>query len=256
MKVILSPAKSLNENPEYQIQPTQPVFQEESENLVKKLSKLSAKKIEKLMDVSTDIAELNYERFQNWSLPFTEKNSKPAAYMFSGAAYQGMDYASMSKKEQERGQDILRILSGLYGLLRPFDLIQPYRLEMGTKFAVTPKVKNLYMFWGDKIRKELEEELARDPNPALVNLASNEYAKAAQLTKLDYEVITPVFKDMNKKGEFKVNMQFAKLSRGRMTRFIIQNDIKDIESLKAFDAEGYRFSPNDSTETEFVFLRG
>jgi cytoplasmic iron level regulating protein YaaA (DUF328/UPF0246 family) len=135
------------------------------------------------------------------------------------------------------------------------DLIQPYRLEMGTRFAVTPKVKNLYLFWGDKIRKALEDEMKEEGSSLLVNVASSEYFKAAQLSKMDVEVITPIFKDLNKKGEYKVNMQFAKLSRGRMSRFIIQNKIEKAEELKAFDVEGYYFVPAESSDTEYIFHR-
>lgn len=257
MKIILSPAKSLNENATADhITPTSIAFPEETGRLAKKLSKLSAGQISKLMSVSKDLGALNYDRYQNFSEDFNMSNSKPAVFMFSGAAYKGLDFESLSAAEQEEGQKRLRILSGLYGVLKPFDLIQPYRLEMGTRFKVTPKVTNLYKFWTDKIRKELEKELKEEGSNLLVNVASSEYFKAAELGKMEgIDVITPVFKDMNKHGEYKVNMQFAKLSRGRMTRFIIQNKIEKAENLKAFDAEGYYFSPNDSTENEFIFLR-
>ena len=256
MKIILSPAKSLNEdldlgNAEY----TQPVFLEESDRLAKKLKKVSARKLGTLMSISKDLAALNQQRYQDWSLPFTKENSLPAGFTFSGAAYQGMDFQSLDKAAQERGQKNLRILSGLYGILKPFDLIQPYRLEMGTRFQVTPKVKNLYLFWSDKLRNELERELAEEENPFIVNVASSEYFKAAQLNKIKYPVVTAVFKDRNAKGEYKVNMQFAKLSRGRMARFILENDIQEMEDLKGFDVEGYKFSTNESSEFEYVYLR-
>ena len=257
MKVILSPAKSINEDVQFSIEDcTDFKFQDESARLAGKLKKLSARQIKKLMGVSQDLAELNYERFQNWSLPFTEKNSRPAGYLFTGAAYQGLDYSSLSKKEQALGQEKLRILSGLYGLIKPLDLIHSYRLEMSTSFKVTPKVKNLYQFWGDKLRLSLEEELSNDPSPILVNAASNEYSKALQLSKLNTPIITTVFKDRSKSGDYKVNMQFAKLSRGAMARFIIQNNIEQAEDLKAFDTGGYIFSPKDSSDEEFVYLRG
>ncbi len=257
MKVILSPAKSINEDVQFSIEDcTQHQFQDESARLVGKLKKLSARQIKKLMGVSQDIAELNYERFQNWSLPFDENNSRPAGYLFTGAAYQSLDYASLSKKEQQIGQEKLRILSGLYGIIKPLDLIHSYRLEMGTSFKVTPKVKNLYLFWGDKLRLTLEEELKNDQSPILVNAASNEYSKALQLQKLKTPVITTVFKDRAKDGAYKVNMQFAKLSRGAMARYIIQNNIEKSEDLKGFDTGGYSYSPKDSSENEFVYLRG
>jgi len=256
MKIILSPAKSLNENVESgKIKSTQPDFLSESEKLIKKIKLISAKRIEKMMSVSPELAELNYSRFQNWKLPFTDKNAKPAGCIFTGAAYQGLDFTSLSPKEQERGQRDLRILSGLYGLLKPFDLIQPYRLEMGTAFATGVKSKNLYQFWNEKIRVKLENELGDDPFPFLVNVASAEYFKAAQLEKIKYPVITAVFKDRNKTGDYKVNMTFAKQARGMMTRFILQNDLKKANDLKAFDSKGYYFSPKDSKATEFVFLR-
>ncbi|NOQ74146.1 MAG: peroxide stress protein YaaA [Crocinitomix sp.] len=257
MKIILSPAKSLNEEVIYgDISLTSIPFKEDTFRLAKKLKKLSARQISKLMGVSNDIAALNYDRFQNFSEAFNTENSIPAGFIFSGAAYQGLRFAELSKAEQEEGQNRLRILSGLYGLLKPFDLIQPYRLEMGTSFKVTPKVTNLYKFWGDKIHNQLAAELKEEGSNLLVNVASAEYFKAAKLNNLkDIEIITPVFKDINKDGEFKVNMTFAKMSRGRMTRFIIQNKIEKAEHLKAFDGEGYEFSPNDSSDAEFVYLR-
>lgn len=257
MKILLSPAKSLNENVEFNgLETSQIVFPNETERLAKKLGKLSARGIGKLMDVSKDIAELNFDRYQQFSTDFTKENSYPAGYLFSGAAYQGLDFPTLSKEAQLRGQERLRILSGLYGILKPFDLIQPYRLEMGSKFKVTPKMTNLYKFWGNKIQQVIESELKEEGNNLLVNLASSEYFKAANLGKMkNVEVITPVFKDRNKKGEYKVNMQFAKLSRGRMTRFILEENIVTSEPLKAFDAEGYYFSPQESGPNEFVFLR-
>ncbi len=256
MKIILSPAKSLNETVECgNLNVTQPKFLEDSAKLQKKLAKLSIGQIGKLMSISKELAELNHRRFQDWSLPFTASNSFPAGLAFSGAAYQGMDYASFTDEEMAEGQNRLRILSGLYGLLKPMDLMQAYRLEMGTRFAYTQKVKNLYLFWGDKIRIELQRELDQEGSNLLVNVASSEYFKAAQLEKIDAELVTPIFKDINKNGEYKVNMQFAKLSRGRMSRFIIQNKIDTAEGLKAFDAEGYYFVPAESNESEFIYHR-
>jgi cytoplasmic iron level regulating protein YaaA (DUF328/UPF0246 family) len=256
MKVILSPAKSINDQVDFiDIEYSQPIFQEESAQLIKKLSKLSQRQIKKLMSVSDQIAELNYNRFQSWSLPFTKENSKPAAYIFTGAAYQFLDYTSLSKEDQLKGQSKLRVLSGLYGLLKPLDLIQSYRLEMGTKFAVTPKNKNLYLFWGDKLRDTLQAELDLEKNPILVNAASNEYSKALQLNKLNAKVITTVFKDIAKDGSYKVNMMFAKQARGAMARFVIQNNFENEEGLKTFESNGYYYSPNDSSDTEYVFLR-
>lgn len=257
MKVILSPAKSLNEEVDCQnLAYSDIMYPEDAEHLVKKLSKLSQGQIKKLMSVSDDIAELNYNRFQEWSYPFNSENAKPAAYLFNGPAYVFLDYPSLDKKHQEIGQDKLRILSGLYGILRPLDIIQPYRLEMGTKFKVTPKVTNLYLFWGDKLRDELDAELSQDKNPVLVNAASNEYSKAAKLDQLKSKVITTVFKDLAKDGSYKVNMTFAKQARGAMARYIIENNIEEEEDLKGFDTGGYYFVPQESSQSEFVYHRG
>ena len=255
MKIILSPAKSINfDNHIHKNDTTIPQFLSEAEYLVHKLKKLSARQIGKLMSVSADIAELNVNRYQNWELPFTTENSKAAADMFTGAAYQGLDFTSLSTEEREYGQERLRILSGLYGLLRPLDLIQPYRLEMGTSFKVTPKNKNLYMFWGDKILDALNSEM--EAGEILVNLASSEYFKAVKLSKLKHKVVTPVFQDITKNGDYKVIMTFAKKARGLMTRFIIEHKISSTGGLKAFDSEGYYFYSQGSSDEELVFRRG
>jgi uncharacterized protein len=254
MKVLLSPAKSVNEKVEVNgIEKSNPFFTEESSHLVKKLAKLSARQLKKLMKVSDDIANLNFERFQSWDKD--QSKFKPAGYLFSGAVYQALDFTSLSSKVQLQGQDKLRILSGLYGVLKPLDLIQPYRLEMGTSLKVTPKVTNLYKYWGDKIRLNLEAELADDPSPILVNTASSEYFKAAQLDKLEAKVITAVFKDKSKDGSYKINMQWAKLARGMMARFILENDVQTADELKAFDVSGYKFIIKESSDSEFIFLR-
>lgn len=257
MKIILSPAKSLNEAVKFDgVTCTEIGFPAETTYLIKKLAKLSKDKIGKLMDISPDLASLNYDRFQNFQATFTPENSFPAGYVFSGAAYQGLDFANLSNADQEEGQKRLRILSGLYGLLKPFDLIQPYRLEMGTSLNITPKISNLYKFWEDKIYKKLLEELKEEETKLLVNVASSEYFKAARLEKMkEIEVITPVFKDRNKNGDYKVNMTFAKLARGRMARFIIEEKIDRSEDLKSFNATGYSFIAKSSTPTEFVFHR-
>ena len=256
MKIILSPAKSMNEEVECKnVSTTDPVFPEETEKLSAKLAKLSSRQIKKLMGVSDSIAELNYQRFQNWN-SLNKDRFKPAGYLFQGAAYQALNFQQLNQKEQVRGQEKLRILSGLYGLLKPLDLIQPYRLEMGTSFKVTPKMTNLYKFWGDKIRIELEKELSEDKTPILVNVASSEYFKAAELDKLKHgQIITPVFKDEAKDGSYKVNMQFAKLARGAMTRYIIKNNIDSLEGVKAFTELNYRFDPSESNEEEYVYKR-
>lgn len=257
MKIILSPAKSIDfdmdvKNP---VQ-SQPLFLSDSEKLVKKLKKLKAKDIMDLMKVSESIAELNVNRFNEFEVPFTSKNAKAAADIFTGAAYQGLDYPSLSDKNRLVGQEYLRILSGLYGLLKPLDLIQPYRLEMGTRFKYSAKTTNLYQFWGDKILNELNKELAEDESPILVNLASSEYFKAAKLKSINANVITPIFKDRAKSGDYKVIMTFAKKARGLMSRYIIQNELKTVDDLKGFDLEGYSFLEKESTEDSPVFIRG
>lgn len=256
MKLILSPAKSIN----FDIQPINnknsiPVHLNDSQKLVSILKKYSAKKISDLMGVSNDIALLNYQRFQDWTIPFTEKNSKPAADIFNGPVYQGLDFLNLSIKEREKGQEIIRILSGLYGVLKPLDMIQPYRLEMGTKLKINAKTNNLYQFWGDKIADYLNEELKNDKTPFLVNLASSEYFKAAQLKKINAPIITPHFKDRNKNGEYKIIMTFAKKARGLMAKYIIQNKINKEDDLKGFNLEGYSFSKKESNNNDFVFLR-
>ncbi|UKN01643.1 peroxide stress protein YaaA [Paracrocinitomix mangrovi] len=255
MKVILSPAKSMNEEVSCEgIETSQPIFPDETEKLANKLGKLSAKQIKKLMGVSDNIAELNYDRYQAWNK--SKEVAKPAGMLFTGAAYQALKFDELDKKEQVVGQDKLRILSGLYGVLKPLDLIKPYRLEMGTSFKLSASVTNLYKFWGDKIRKSLDEELKEDDSPILVNAASSEYFKAAQLNKLQNgKVITTTFKDEAKDGTYKSNMTYAKHARGAMARYIIQNDIKSEDGLKAFNLLNYRFDEANSTDTEFIYLR-
>ncbi len=257
MKILLSPAKSIKfdteaENP---LQ-TLPVFVNDAEKLIKQLKKLTTEDIKKVMKVSDDIAQLNYNRFKEWHQPFTPNNSKAAADIFTGAAYQGLNYPTLSVNERTEGQNRLRILSGLYGILKPLDLIQPYRLEMGTRFQVSPKIKNLYQFWGNKINLFLNDELSKDDYPFLVNLASAEYFKVAQLKQINYPVITPVFKDRAKNGDYKVIMTYAKKARGLMSRFIIKNKINNIEDLKAFNYNDYSFYGTGKDENEIVFTRG
>ncbi len=257
MKILLSPAKSINfdvtsDNPINSI----PHFMDDTKKLVTKLKKLKANDIKKLMKVSDAIAELNHDRFQDWQTPFSAKNSKAAADIFSGAAYQGLDYLTLGDSDRKEGQDRLRILSGLYGILKPLDLIQPYRLEMGTKFQYSAKIKNLYQFWNNKLVDFLNEELKQDEHQFLVNLASAEYFKAAKIKDIKFPVITPIFKDRGKDGDYKVIMTYAKKARGLMTRYIIQNQINSIEALKGFNYEDYTYFEKDSTPSELVFIRG
>ncbi len=252
MIVLLSPAKTLDLDKEAQISEySQPLFLAESESLVKKLKRLSGKKLGTMMNISPALADLNHQRYQEWSLPFTKANAKRAALCFQGEAYRGWDPSSLSDDDLAFAQQHVRILSGLYGILRPLDLIQPYRLEMGSKFEVSPKVKNLYAFWKEKLTEQLIAELNGD---VLINLASTEYSKSIDLKSMPGHVITPIFKDM-KNGELKVIMTYAKKARGLMTRYVAKNRITDAEDLKFFNLEGYSFNVNESDEHNWVFSR-
>ena len=252
MKIIISPAKSLDfETPVATNLYTQPQFLEDSVKLNKKLKTLSRKKIGDFMSISKDLAELNYERNQNWSFPFTPENAKQAIFAFTGEVFRGIDVTTLEEEKLPILQDRLRILSGLYGLSKPLDLIQAYRLEMGKKLKVG-KTENLYKFWGDKIADILNAELADDE--LFVNLASSEYFKAVNQKVLKVPMITPVFKDF-KNGEYKTIMTFAKKARGLMVRYIIDNDVTTVAALKGFDIDGYGFAESMSTETELFFTR-
>ena len=252
MKIIISPAKSLDfESKVPTSLYTQPRFLDKSEKLSKKLKTLSKKKLSDLMSISKDLTELNYERNQNWQTPFNQKNAKQAIYAFTGEVFRGIDVNTLDKEKLPLLQERLRILSGLYGLLKPLDLIQPYRLEMGTKLKVG-RTENLYKFWNDDLANSLNEELVE--GELLINLASSEYFKAVNQKILKVPMITPVFKDF-KNGQYKTIMTFAKKARGLMVRYIIDNNVKTIENLKGFNVDKYRFSEKMSSETELVFTR-
>lgn len=252
MKIIISPAKSLDyETPIPTNQFTQGVFLDEAAKINTILRKKSPKQLSALMSVSPNLGELNWQRNQEWTLPFSLENARQAIFAFKGDVYLGLDAYSLLPEKLEALQNILRILSGQYGLLKPLDLIQPYRLEMGTKLKVANK-ENLYQFWGNKITEKLNEELA--DNELFVNLASAEYFKAVKPALLKVPVITPVFKDL-KDGKLKVIAFFAKKARGLMVRFIIDHNIETIEDLKNFNEEGYAFDENLSTANELVFTR-
>lgn len=252
MKLVLSPAKSLNFDSELPTKKaTESCFLKESERLNKLLKKKSARSLSKLMKISDNLGQLNYERNQEWQLPFTQDNARQAIYAFSGDVYRGLDAYTIPKEKLEKVQDTIRIISGLYGILKPLDLMQPYRLEMGTKFPVG-KNKNLYEFWKQKITKALNDEL--EDGELFLNLASNEYFKAIDTKALKVPVITASFKDF-KNGEYKTIMTFAKLARGYMTRYIIDTNANTIDDIKGFNYEGYGFSESMSTDTELVFIR-
>lgn len=253
MKFILSPAKSLNFDKQTVIKEHTAIsFPEKTEKIMRKLKKLSAKKIGSLMKVSANISDLNYERFQQFSADFNEDNSKQAILAFTGDAYRGMDALSFTQEDFNFAQEHLRILSGLYGLLKPLDLIQPYRLEMSTKIQISAKEKNLYEVWKEANTKKLGEELQ---GGTLVNLASNEYFKSIDTKKLNGEVLTVHFKD-HKNGQYKTIMTYAKFARGLMCRYLIKNKITELEDIKGFDYENYSFNTSLSSDTEWVFTRG
>ncbi len=252
MKIIISPAKSLDFETKVPTSlHTQPRFLEHSEKLNKKLKTFSKNKLSDLMKISNDLASLNYERNQTWKVPFSTENSKQAIYAFTGEVFRGIDINSLEEEKLPILQECLRILSGLYGLLKPLDLIQPYRLEMGTKLKVG-STENLYKFWNDTVAKSLNEELK--DGELLVNLASTEYFKVIPKKILKVPMITPVFKDF-KNGEYKTIMTFAKKARGLMVRYIINHNVKTIEELKGFNVDRYRFSQEMSSGNDLVFTR-
>lgn len=252
MKIVISPAKSLNfEESAVTTKFSDGIFLNEAEKLSSVLKKKSAKVLSKLMKISPALGELNFERNQNWKLPFNLENAKQAVYAFNGEVYRGLDVKSLNEDKIDVLQDKLRIISGQYGLLKPLDLMQPYRLEMGTKLKVGRK-DNLYQFWGNSITSALNEEMGNDE--LFVNLASNEYFKAIKPKELKVPVITPIFKDF-KNGQYKTIMTFAKLARGKMVRYIVENNVETLDELKLFNTDGYGFDSNLSTETDLVFTR-
>ena len=256
MIVLLSPAKNLVDKQKTvfcNLQNTKPLFLKEAEELIDILKKKKATEIGKLMKLSEKLSDLNYKRYKTWNKSHTNKNSRHALLTFNGAVYLGLDAANFSEEELNFSQKHLRILSGLYGLLKPLDYFQDYRLEMGTKLK-TKAGTNLYHFWDNKITNQLNKDLKKQ-GKVIVNLASNEYFKAVQAKNIDAKIITCNFKDKNKSGEYKTIMTYAKTARGLMAKFIVKNQITNAEDLKAFDLEGYYFSSELSTENELTFLR-
>lgn len=254
MLLVISPAKKLDYNTKKFIEPlTQPRMLADAEELITQLRKYKPDEIGRLMNLSASLAQLNYERFQLWHRPFTPENAKQALLAFRGDVYQGMDVDSFTENDFLHAQKSLRILSGLYGVLRPMDLMQPYRLEMGTKMQ-NPRGTNLYAFWGDKITKTLNSDMEKLGHGVLVNLASNEYFKAIDKKKLKGHLLTPVFKE-EKDGALKTIGIYAKRARGLITRFIIRHRPQNVEELKAFEEGGYAFSPRHSDEHHYVFVR-
>lgn len=253
MKLIVSPAKSLNQDSklptsEYSI----PVFEDIAAQINRKLARMTKAEIGKLMRISDKLADLNYGRYQEFQDKHTPSNARPAIYMFDGDVYSGIDAYSIPEDNIQNLQNTLRILSGMYGLLKPLDLIQPYRLEMGTKLPIESH-ENLYQLWQDKVTKQLNSEM--NNGEVLVNLASQEYFKAIDTAALTAEIISPVFKDF-KNGTLKIISFYAKKARGLMVRYILDHDINDLDGIKGFDYENYRFSEEHTeNENEPVFIR-
>lgn len=251
---VISPAKLMDDQTHYPEFPeTEPVLGlDKAEALVKKLRKLNTQALGELLDVSQALADENVRRYKEWHRPFHHGNAMPAIYLFRGEVYRGLEADSLGKKELEHAQKHLRILSGLYGILRPLDLIQPYRLMMGTSFGMDAKNKNLYAYWGKEITNHIDSVL--DKKGTLVNLASGEYFKAIHTKDLERKVITCEFKEF-KNGKWSVVSTYAKLARGKMASFILRHRISKATDLKAFDSEGYRFIAELSNESEYVFGR-
>lgn len=252
MKIVISPAKSLDFESQLPInQYTEASFLKEANTVQRVLKKKKPKDLSELMDISEKLADLNWQRNQDWATPFTPENARPAVYAFNGDVYTGLDVYSLPTEKLPLLEEKLRILSGLYGLLKPLDLIQPYRLEMGTKLPVG-KSKDLYEFWKTKITKALNSELKKEE--LFINLASNEYFSAVDKKALKVPVITPEFKDY-KDGKLKMISFFAKKARGRMVRYIIDTDAQTIDDLKGFNYEGYQYDANLSKGNTLVFTR-
>ncbi|WP_396637168.1 peroxide stress protein YaaA [Maribacter sp. R77961] len=253
MKIVISPAKSLDYESELPTTKfTQPNFLAESEKLNKVLVKKKPKALSELMSISDNLAQLNWERNQKFTLPFTATNARPAVYAFNGDVYNGLDAYSIPEEKLDKLQDTLRILSGLYGILKPLDLMQPYRLEMGTSLKVG-RNKNLYEFWRQTITAHLNKELKEEE--LFVNLASNEYFGAVDTKALKVPVITPIFKDW-KNDKLKVISFYAKKARGAMVRYILDTDAKTLEDIQGFNRDEYQFSKEHTLkESEPVFIR-
>ena len=254
MLIVVSPAKTLDyESPLVTEKFTQPDLISYSKELIEVCRKLTPADVSSLMKVSDKIADLNVGRFQEWSETFTTDNARQAILAFKGDVYTGLEAETLSDADFDYAQDHLRMLSGLYGLLKPLDLMQPYRLEMGTKLT-NEKGTNLYQFWGNVITDKLNEAIAAQGDNVLLNLASNEYFKAVKPKNLDAQVITPIFKDC-KNGQYKVISFYAKKARGMMARYIIEKRIESVADLTKFDVAGYYFVEEESTPTDLVFKR-
>ncbi|MFA5598115.1 MAG: peroxide stress protein YaaA [Pusillimonas sp.] len=254
MLVVLSPAKKLDyDSPVRTTKHSQPRFVPQAQGLIDVLRQKSATEVSALMSLSDTLARLNVERYQAWEPKFTQTNSRQAVLAFNGDVYEGLDAATLSDDQLDWAQQHVAILSGLYGVLRPFDLMQPYRLEMGTKLA-TAKGKNLYDYWGTEIADYLNQCLAQQGSDVVVNLASEEYFKSVDQKVLKARVVQCVFQD-EKNGTWKIISFYAKRARGLMARYIVDHRIDDPEQLKGFNVDGYAFYPEASTDLKLVFRR-
>jgi uncharacterized protein len=255
MLIVISPAKTLD----YATPPvikthTKPAMLKQSQQLIDNLRRYSALDLAELMKLSMKLAELNFERYHDWRTPFTPKNAKQAVLAMKGDVYTGLDAESLSEEDLDYAQQHLRILSGLYGVLRPLDLMQPYRLEMGTKLP-NAAGKDLYAFWGDQITQAINKALKAQGDDILVNLASNEYYKSIKPKQIKGRIITPQFKE-KKDGEYRMIGIFAKQARGLMSRYLIEHRLEQPEDIKGFRKAGYRFSKQQSKDDQWVFVRG
>jgi len=254
MLILLSPAKTLDfETAPRTRQVTTPAFLDDSQKLVETLKKYKPKKLGKLMNLSDNLAQLNVERYESWATPFPDGVARPSIQAFRGDVYLGLDADTMSLNDIKRAQKHIRILSGLYGVLKPLDMMLPYRLEMGTALK-TRRGKNLYEFWGTRITDSLNEELQAFSSPLVVNLASNEYFKSVKKPLLSAPLVEPVFKDEKEAG-YKVISFFAKKARGAMARYLVENKATGVEDLYDFNGLGYKFNKKASSEGSPVFLR-
>ncbi len=254
MLILLSPAKSLDfDTPPHLPDYSQPEFVAESKRLIRRLCELAPRDLASLMGISDALAELNVARYATWSTPFTPGNAKPAVLAFDGDVYEGLDANALSAADLHYAQAHVRILSGLYGVLRPLDLIQPYRLEMGTRLD-NPRGKDLYAFWGTQIAEAVNAAVRASGSQTLVNLASDEYFRAVGARRVEGNLVQPVFEDWNK-GKYKVVSFYAKRARGLMARHAVQARLNDVEGLKGFAAEGYAYAPEASAGERWVFRR-
>ena len=254
MLIVISPAKTLDfETAPTTKEFTEPEFLKESKKLISELKKLNPEEVSSLMKISDKLGTLNYLRFNEWKTPFNLNNAKQALLAFKGDVYTGIEAETFSNQDLKFAQKHLRILSGLYGVLKPLDLMQAYRLEMGTQFE-NKQGKDLYEFWGGKLTEQINNDLKAAKSKVLINLASNEYFKSLQANDIDAEIIVPVFKDF-KNGKYKIISFYAKKARGLMSAYIIKNRLKNPEDIKGFNVEGYKYSKSESNGNNWVFLR-